>query len=217
MINLRNEITISDEGDYVLMGKRYTNEVFESLVIDMEAKTRFVIADSIFENCKTERGFFITKSTLLKNVSFIDFDCGDALHISSETHMENLKVFGAKPKMLWIKPETKVAAGKSKQRKNVSFIIDISGYEGAVSITGVPLNKIIFHPEKHVPLTYALHEEIDWEALQISKVSFWKLMIRKIKADGAEEGLFSLPPKTSKNYERSMQELAILKAHGHIK
>ncbi len=211
-----NEVTINNDGNYVLSGKHYKNETFENFLLGIEENRCLIINETTFDNCKTTNGFFITKKVALKNVNFINFDCGDALHISSETHMENVRVTGSKPKTLWIKPADRTIDNSLVKSGQPNYIIDISSYEGEVTITGIPVNMIVFNPEKQIPLTQELHEKIDWKSLQLSPSSYWKLMIRKILADGANEGIFSIPPVTSKNYERSMQELNILRTHGYI-
>ncbi len=216
MINFLNEAIINNDGNYVLSGKHYKNETFDNFLLGIEENRCLIILDTIFDNCKTTNGFFVTKKVALKNVKFINFDCGDALHINSETYMENVQVTGSKPKTLWIKPTDKTIENSLINSGQPNRIIDISNYEGEVSITGIPVSRIIFNPEKQIPLTQELHEKIDWKSLQFSPSSYWKLMIRKIFADGAKEGIFSIPPVTNKNYQRSMQELNILKTHGYV-
>lgn len=210
---LIDEIVSHADGNYFLRNKSYSNETFDLLIVPVKKENTFTISNSTFENCKTEYGFFFQKNHILKNVSFINFDCGDTLHISNEAIIENLKISGKKPKMVFISSEDEPT---SILQKFDSLALDIYDFYGNVNIIGIPLHRVKFNTERHVPLRKALLQNVNWEKLNLDTTCYWRLALRKIINSDAEEGIFSLPKKTQKNYEKTVNDLKILKEHGYI-
>jgi hypothetical protein len=216
--SLTDEMTLDVNGNALLSGKAYNSESFEDFVVNPSSGKKVLIVDTAFKDCKAPNGSaIIMKGTTLENVSFVNFDCGDALNISSEVTLKGVRVIGKKhPKMIWIRPEDKGNIIRS-DCSGIYVSLDISEFDGEVSITGIHADKVKVNPTKHVVLKAELLESLNWKELGISGLSYWKLMIKKIIADKSEEGIFSLPPKSGKNYERSMRELEVLRNQGYVK
>lgn len=172
------------------------------------------IENCSFVGCNVTNGAFtIMKGSILKNVSFVDFDCGEAMHISAEAILDNVKIVGSNtPKMVWIRPQDN---GYSKMDE-CRLSLDLSGYEGEVSITGFPVDKVKINTVHQVVIKANLLKAVDWKGLGLSALSYWKMMAKKASVDGSEAGIFSLPSKTGRNYERSMNELNILRGNNFI-
>jgi hypothetical protein len=212
--NITDEMSANEKGDKVLSGKIYKDETFEDFTVNPLIGRMISILDTSFENCKVSKGsFMLMKGTVLKNVSFTNFDCGDVMHISSEASLNNVKIVGERsPKMIWIRPEE-----KENVSINDDISIDISEYEGEVSITGVSVKNISVNPTSHVVLKAELLGTLNWKEIGLSGLSYWKFMEKKVASDNSIEGIFSVPPKNSKNFDRSMEELKILRDLGHVK
>lgn len=203
--------------DFCLYEKDFLGVTFTDFSLRPSAGHQMELSNVKFDNCAVSNGTcVIRKGVSLKNVTFKDFECGDALHISAEVFLENVKIVGLKkPAMLWVRAQED--DGESKRDKNDLLIaLDITDYEGEVSITGLPSSKVALNPDCHVVVRADWLEQVDWKGKGFSPLSYWKLMAKKVVADKSMEGIFSIPSKTGKNYERSMMELGILKKDGFI-
>lgn len=205
-----------DEGDGNLT---FSNRIFERQCFDdfsliPKIGTAMVIEDCSFIGCKITGGSFsILKGAILKNVSFENFDCDAPMHISAEVILENVKITGDKsPAMIWIRPQDD---GGSIE-KNENLLLDISEYQGEVSITGFPVDCVKINSNYHVTVASDLLNRVDWSGLGFHVFSEWKLMAKKASVEGSVGGIFSMPSKGGKNYERSMRELNILKSNGYM-
>jgi len=209
---------LSNEGDntLVLKDKNFINEKFSDFTLPVGQEEAEVL-DVILDGCSVTNGScFILGGTTLKNVTFKDFTCGDALHISSEVCMSDVKIIGKnKPAMVWVKSQYEDLKEDTPYNNN-HITLDISNYFGEVSITGIPASSVKRNPQEHIVLSVDLLEKVDWKGLGFSPLSYWKLMAKKVLSAKAKDGVFSLPPKSGKNYERSMSELDILKKEGFV-
>lgn len=206
------------EGNLLLLeNHKFIQEKFSDFILRPTGQQRVLISNIEMEECSVDDGTcVIRKGVTLRNVVIKDFSCGDALHISSEAEMENVKIIGSnKPAMVWIRRQSENER-EPHSYENDCIALDISGYSGEVSITGIPAKFIKRNSEEHILINAGLLENVDWKELGFSPLSYWKLMAKKVAADKATEGIFSLPPKSGRNYERSMSELAVLKREGFI-
>jgi hypothetical protein len=205
--DLGADAAVDERGDTVVRGRRYRDETFESLVVPTPPGTRLVLDDVTFERCRTRSGFFFTSASVLRDVTFVDLDCGDALHIGARTHLEDVTVAGARPAMLWIRPyPTDPGDGVLEPALN------IARYTGQVSITGVRTGGIVLDPAAHVVVRRALLDDVDWTGLGLGRACFWRLMARKVAADGAAEGIVSVPT----NDDRAVRDLDVLRDRGYL-
>ncbi len=215
--NVLDEMSIDDEGNHLLKDKTYIEDVFECFEINPILRKVYSIVDTSFTDCKVINGEgMIMNGTVLKNVSFIDFNCGNILHISSEVIFDNVKIASVSyPKTLWIRPEREDYSDENNSSCGNLFL-DIVDFRGEVSITGLPADKVKIDSDKQVVIRADLLRKIDWKKLGLNGLSYWKLMARKVDADHSFEGIFSMPPINSRDYERSVKELKILKELGHV-
>lgn len=202
---------------FYLENRKFTKEKFSDFTLRPTVQQRLVISDVDIEGCNVESGAcVIRKGVTLKNVTIKDLSCGDALHVSSEVNMDNVKIVGNnKPAMVWVRRQSDEEV-ESDAYDDDHIALDISGYSGEVSITGIPAKFVKRNPEEHIVIDVRLLESVDWKGLGFSSLSYWKLMAKKVAAAKAKEGIFSLPPKSGKNYERSISELDILRREGFV-
>lgn len=215
--SIMNYMLKDEGGNLSLSDKIFNEEKFSDFLIRPLLDQSIVISNVHFDHCSTVDGVCsIKKGVELKQVIFTEFQCGDVLHISAEAYLENVKIQGSGfPKMLWVRPQDE--SGKTNPSINGPDIyLDIGDYKGEVSITGLPADKVLMDYQNHVVVRSNLLERVDWKALGISALSYWKLMAKKVKADKSTEGIFSLPSRKSRNYEKSLEELKVLRSAGYI-
>lgn len=205
--DLGADAVVDERGDTVVGGRHYRDVTFESLFLPTAPGTRLVLDDVVFERCRTRSGFFLTAACVLRGVTFVDLDCGDALHVSAQTHLEGVAVEGSAPAMLWIRADDDTPGDGVLEPT-----LDIARYTGQVSITGVATGGIVLDPTRHVVVPRALLDEVDWAGIGLSPTSFWRLTARKVAADGTPEGIVSIPARN----DRAVQDLTILRQHGHL-
>ncbi len=217
--NITDEMSIDKDGSYILAGKTYNEEVFKDFTVNPLPGNIISIVNTEFNKCKVSIGTcMLMKGTVLKEVTFNDFNCGDALHISSEAILDKVKIIGPKfPKMIWIRPESQGDQRDDHNKVSVEWMLDISNFNGEVSITGLPVNKVKIDTEKQVIVGAEIFKKLDWKRLGLSSLSYWRLLAKKVEVDSSSEGIFSIPKKTDRDYERSINELKILRGLGHIK
>lgn len=219
-------MTIKNIADYLerekydilsLRNQNFKNETFPNFTLRPTGQEKIEISDVVFDGCSVTNGdCVIRKGVTMKNVTITNLSCSGPLHISSEVNMNNVKVSGVnKPSMVWVR--------KQADDSNIENIygdsdiaLDISEYSGEISITGLSAQTVKRNAEEHVVIEAGLIERVDWNGLGFSPLSYWKLMAKKVVAAKAQEGVFSLPPKTGRNYDRSMSELAVLRGKGFV-
>lgn len=139
----------------------------------------------------------------LENVSFVDFDCGDAIRIKVTGRIERVVIAGRKPRALIVKSPGASVADDG---------LDIEAFQGEVDIAGIPVSSVRRSAQKHVGLIVPAEEA--WARLGISPTSYWRTMAHRIADEGAMEGVISLPRSRGKRYERHMEELVKLVGAG---
>lgn len=208
MRDLSADAVVDAEGRAVLAGRRYEGEVFPTLLPAGPGRA-WTIERTTFERCRTEGGFFVDASATLRDVTFVDLDCGDALHVSAGATLEGVTLVGHRPRMLWIRPDGGPVAA-------LAPVLDLTRFEGEVSITGVPTGGIALDDARQVRVRRAILDEVDWAGLGLARTSYWRLMARKVQADGSHDGVFSLPRPRTPSHERAVADRAVLAAHGHL-
>lgn len=154
--DLAADAVVDERGDTVVSGRRYRDVTFESLVVPTAPGARFVLDDVTFDRCRTRSGFFVTGASVLRDVTFVDLDGGDALHVSARALLEDVTVAGAQPSMLWIRPYP-----TDPRDVVLAPALDIARYAGEVSITGVRTDDVVLDPDRHVVVRRALLDEVD--------------------------------------------------------
>lgn len=213
-ISFDGELTPSGN-DFVLSGKRFESEAIEKLVFRPVGDQKYIIEDVAFIGCNVDSNTaVIRKGTTLKNVIFDNLICKEPFEISAEAVLDNVIIKGnEKPAMVWVRNQ------QEDRREDIVFpdvTLDISEYVGELSITGIPVDSVVRNSDLHIVIKSSWLDEIDWKSLGFSPLSYWKLMAKKVSAAKCTEGIFSLPPKSGKNYERSMSELELLKDNGFV-
>ncbi|WP_050028403.1 hypothetical protein [Verrucomicrobium sp. BvORR034] len=200
----------------ILTDETFTNKVFSDFTLSPPGASRFLMRGVKFEGCRVTPGTCVIEAgSVLDEVVFTNFECGDAMHIASEVAMRNVTIQGKEsPRMLWIRPSGKAELLRSTHACKGGCSLDISGYNGELSITGIDVKRVRIDPQLHVKIDLGKMNTVDWKSLGIGGLSYWRLMARKVSADGATEGIFSMPSKESRNYEKSMAELDLLRKAG---
>jgi hypothetical protein len=200
-------------------GKTLENQVFAKTVFSdfslyPPVGSAFTIRNVEFQNCEVSPGTcMIGSGTILEDVTFVNFECGDAMHIASSTVMRNVKIVGkSRPRMVWIRSCENASLFPSEPVPKGTCSFDISEYSGQVSITGMDVDSIRVNPELQVKMRLEKMNAVDWKSLGLGGLSYWRILSKKIASDDATEGVFSVPARKSRAYEEAMADLAILKS-----
>jgi hypothetical protein len=189
--------------DLVLDGKRFEELTFSPQHISNAKNTRFVRCAVSPGTCVVEGG------AVLENVVFDALNCGDALRISSDASLKDVVVRGAMPNALIVQPD---AMASSQIRDGIA--LDIVDYLGEVSIVGFGEESVRFNKQLHVAVDGAWRDQVDWSSLGIGPFSYWRLYLKKLNAFEASKGVFSLPPRSDKHFQATIDEMRKLKAFG---
>jgi hypothetical protein len=214
LISLDSELRPSGNA-FVLSGKSFESETIEKLVFRPVGDQKYIIEDVAFIDCNVDSNVaVIRKGVTLKNVIFDNLVCKKPFEISAEAVLDNVVIKGNEnPAMVWIRNQHE---DRSEEIEFPDATLDVSEYVGELSITGIPVDSVVRNSDLHIVIKSSWLDEIDWKDLGFSPLSYWKLMAKKVSAAKCAEGIFSLPPKSGKNYERSMSELELLKDNGFV-
>jgi len=202
----------------ILANKTFTKTVFSNFVPRPPANGSVFLQGVYFDHCEVKLGTcMISPRTTLQDVVFNNFKCGDAMRIAAEAPMRNVTIQGKRyPRMLWIKRWIDAESSSAVPLTGENSSLDISGYLGEVSITGILVEKIRINPELHVKVYAEKMKAVDWASLESGRISSWRIAAQKAAYEGSGEGVFSLPSPKSRNYERSMAELKQLRDAGYL-
>ena len=203
------------KGVSIVENRKFEKDHFLEFLLQPSKKEKIVISNVVFEDCVVDFDAVIESGVLLKDVIIKNMSCGKTLHLDSSVEMHNVKIKGnQKPSMIWIRG----ANGSQKQKlcEEGAFALDISEYFGEVSITGLNSELVKRNCNEHILINARLANDVDWKGLGLNLLSYWRLMSRKVVSANSDEGIFSLPPKSGRNYDKSMAELDILRKEGFI-
>ena len=197
-MKFEEKLALDSSGRLSLVDTTFENEIFEQFAIRPPVGTTAMLRDVTLIGCKITPGTcVIREDAILRDVLFNDFECGDAMRISSEVVLERVVIKGSRlPKRLEIKPN-KSDYTPSSHYENVDFALDVSEFFGEVSVIGIPVEKIKTDPERQVKIECGRFESADLKALGIGGLSYWKLIAKKIVSTGARQGVFDIPGKVS--------------------
>lgn len=170
-------------------------------------RVKFIDCEISPATCQIDGG------TTLREVSFVNFSCGDAIHVASDVFLDRVVFAGhEQPRMIWVMTPARQVV--PPDYNDVEWCLDIRDYHGEVSIAGPPAAKILRDPQRHILFDNNKLADINWAGLGINALSYWKILAKKSRGSGAETCIFSTPSPSGRNYERSMKELKILRDEG---
>lgn len=194
------EFLSDSEGNLVLEDKVLEKEQFKHFDFNFPLGRRALVKNVKFLGCSTTIGTCVIDSGfVLDRVEFSNFKCGDAIRISSETILREVIVTGRKPSALLIRPENEGFYSMPPIGEE-AFQIDISGFLRMVEIIGRWGEAVRRDPERHVAIKAAWKEQVDWDALEIGPLGFWRHALKKLLYFNADEGVFTLPKRSARGY-----------------
>lgn len=207
--------TTDDQGNLSLTDTEYDGDVFRGITLFPSGEKTTTLRNIRFKNCKTSPGTcMIGGNTILENVVFENFNCGDAIDLYSEVTLNQVTFIGPMPPALIVQPLADNQSYTMPSGSDVEYHLDIVNFPGDVTIVGLHGNKIRKDLERHVTIKARWKEEVDWDALGIGPFSFWRLYLKRLVNFGVEEGVFSLPKPTNKRFDATMRERQTLEDLG---
>lgn len=211
---IKLEFELDDLGRQVLSGRTFENIQFHDLEMVPPVGTAVRLENCKFLDCSTSPGTCVIGTDVtLDRVLFSNLDCGDALRISTGASLKEVVISGKKPHALIIQPEDQGVCLMSAANL-VEFQLDIAGYTGKVSIMGMRASMVRKDPNRHVTVQSKCKTEINWNDLGIGPFSYWRIYVKKLLSCNAEEGIFSLPDSTHKDYAEIIRERYLLEKTG---
>jgi hypothetical protein len=198
------------DGAVVLEDQIYERVAFEKFELTPRGSP-IKVRNCKFVDCKVSPGTcVISPGVLLHKTRFHNFDCGDAMHLSSEATLNEVVVSGERPTALLIRPDedflfkTPSASG--------SFCLDISEYTGEVEAIGYGGSTVRLNPLLHVAVDLSLKKLL--LSVKMPKSSlFWDFLL-KLEVFDAECGVFSLPGPSDRYYSDTIREKSKLEKAG---
>lgn len=220
----------SDEsGAKRLSGASFVDQTFPELVLGpiQQIGQTFVVEDCRFERCTVEPGrFAIRPGVVLRNVVFNSVSSQDSLTISTNTVLDRVTICG-NPRMggVWVKPDEVFDTAQDNQLREwatrswptIDVMLDISKYWGPnVEILGLPAERVVFDPARHIVVKRTWNDVVDWTELGIGPRSYWRIRLMRIKSFDVDTGIYDLPTKKEGKYEEAMRDLMKLKECGLV-
>lgn len=200
-----------------LKDREFVGKVFSDFVLRPAGLERVEIVNVSFKKCHVTSGVcVIRKGVSLKNVLMSDFFCSGGFVISSEVDMDNVVISSEEVSSKIVVSRQSDAPDVKRDSRNIDLALDISSYLGEVSITGIPSRLVSINPDRHVVVNADLASSVDWKSDGLSPLSYWKLMARKVLAEKADEGIFSIPSEAEGGYSQAVLELGILRDKGVV-
>jgi len=200
-------------GTKILSDRIFENCIFHDFTLGASQGETVNLSNVKIINSKVFPGSCkINDSIILENIVFDEFDCGDAMHVSSGVIFNNVKISGKRfPKMLWVKQ----SIGQEENGVTLDYEcdLDVSSFYGDLNIVGLKLTGVERDSSRQIGIKIKLFESVNWKKLDIRRGSYWRLMANRIESSNALEGLISLPDAKSQSYCKSMQELEVLKKY----
>lgn len=221
-------VTSADGKEKSLVGCSYTNMNLQEFVIGpaKSVDQKIVIKDVSVLNCEISPGAFaIYWGVYLDKVIFENVKSKDSMIISTFAGFNNVIIKGRLGSGLWVRPDGLLERDRAVQFKewarelssDVDWMLDISEYEADhVEIIGLPLEKVRFNPSNHVVINKELGIKVDWSTLGFEKRNFWNSSLLRLKSYGVDSGIFGMPLRGNKHYERTAYERDVLVKRGLI-
>ncbi len=203
-----SQLKFTDDGlgNLSLSNQQFDGVEFADITIAPPRGKSITLSNVRFIDCKVAPGScVITSGVVLDDVVFKNFDCGDALRISSEATVRKVVVAGERPLSLVVQPEREDHFIISDPL-DATFQFDISEFAGSVCIVGVRGDFIQKDPSRHVVIKSTWKNDVDWKSLGIGPFSYWRIFLKKLSVFNATEGVFSLPPEGDKHHSETMRE-----------
>ena len=183
------------------------------------------VRDCEFVSCSTDTRFAVSHGVHMQSVLFDEVRAPDAMIVSSATVLQNVVVRGGrKAAGLWCNPPLDGDVSEALLEwsrggmAGVGLAIDLSGLAAPDSeVVGIPLSKLKWNPEIHIPVSTSWETSDCWGELDIPQKSFWRIPISRLRDCNCSEGLFTIPFPGDRGYEVKMEELARIESAGLLK
>ncbi|KPC52549.1 hypothetical protein WG78_11915 [Amantichitinum ursilacus] len=107
---------------------------------------------------------------------------------------------------------------KERYDDSIHLMLDFSDFKGRqVEVLGLPLDKLKWNSELHIPMVRARFGKSVWKDLEFPLNSFWFMRFKRLELFDVSEGVFSLPSKSDKKYAQTMSEMQILIEGGFLR
>jgi hypothetical protein len=183
---------------------------FNSFAINPVEGAQVIFKNCIFKNCMITKGCFqLGKYVTLDNVTFDNLKSNGHFDINSAVKITATKfINSSKDSFIWIQD----ILGENVYSSN-KIDLDISQFNGEVIITGVDVSDVVMNSNKHIVIKKNLLELCDFK---VSRANFFRSSASKVKANGGECGIFSLP-KSKRETDDFIKQLLFLKNKGCVK
>lgn len=210
-----------------LVGVTYSKKRFERLLFGPANPFSggVEVENCKFISCSTDSTFSITHGVRMRHVLFDDIRAPDAMLISAATVLQDVTVRGGKKAAaLWCKPPSQgdvsdaLLEWSRAEMVGVELAIDFSELSARDSeVVGIPLSKLKWNPEIHIPVSLSWKDSIYWNELELSPRSYWRINLLRLQDFNCTEGVFTVPFPGDRNYDLKMDELARIEDAGILK
>lgn len=178
-----------------------------------------VVTDCRFIRCVVSPGeAAVRQGVLLRDVTFDSLVTFDSMTVSTNAVLDRV-VFTGTPRKggLWIRPDEEFDARESALLKTwvtemtsaIDWMVDISGYEAEhVEVLGLPLDKVLWSPDRHVAVDMDLQDHDEWERLNLDSDGFWELCVDRLETFEVVSGIFGLPLAGEGNHRATREQVA---------
>lgn len=217
----------SQSGRRSLIGGNYSDRKFERLLFGPgdPFSGGVDVKDCKFISCSTDSTFSITHGVHMRHVLFDEIRAPDVMLVSAATVLQDVVIRGGKKAAaLWCKPPSEgdvsdaLLEWSKAEMAHVELAIDFSELSARDSeVVGIPLSKLKWNPEIHIPVSLSWRDSVHWDDLELSPRSYWRINLMRLRDFNCSEGVFTIPFPGDRNYELKMDELARIESAGILK
>jgi hypothetical protein len=178
------------------------------------------VANCSFSDCSVVGEFRIAPGVELESVVFDNVTSPDLMTINTQTALRNVIVRGSsKLRGLWVKPADFADVERKRLCQDwsaaasdgVERMLDFSEFYGEeVEVVGLPLSKLRWNHEHHVPIFLDWIASEKWKQIGLPLTSYWSMRMKRLQAFNATAGVYSLPSPKNKKYAQTKEEMARL-------
>ncbi len=178
------------------------------------------LAKCFFSDCSVAGEFRVAPGVELESVVFDSIASPDLMTINTQSVLKNVIVRGAsRSRGLWVKPANFQDAEReclcqdwsAAASEGVECMLDFSEFYGAeVEVVGLPLAKLRWNHEHHVPILLEWKATERWKQIDLPVTSYWWMRMKRLQTFNVTAGVFSLPSSKNKKYAQTKEEMARL-------
>lgn len=180
----------------------------------------YLIQRCLFRNCRVAGPLRIWTGVALREVEFNNVLSADLFTLHTPLVLDRV-VFSGKGGGLWIKPyrplpgeeatPLQIKSWANNEAASISVMVDVRNYRAYVEILGLPLDKVLIDPARHVAFKRSWERAGEWKQFGLRA---WTAALSGLDTHDCQTGIYTFPKGGTQEFDEAMKELDILRVNG---